>query len=116
MRGRGIWYLQKAVSAAASCHPPSGGGLSLSFLPNWIQAYRGQSTAFCHTHTDTHMHTRSHTNQPAAERATGGDRMLATLCVTEFASIPSKLWPRLVIPWAEASLRTWGPCQSPDSP
>lgn len=40
------------------------------------------------THTDTHTQTHLHTNQPAADRATGGGRMLATMSLDLQASPP----------------------------
>lgn len=93
-RNRETWYIQKTFNATASCHLPSGGNLSLSFLLNWLPAYLGtEYTAFCHTHT------HSHTNQPAAERATGGGRLLASVSLDLEASLPnegqSQLFPGL---------------------
>lgn len=63
---RGTWCFQKPFNDAASCQPPSRGGLSLSFLfPAGSEPIWGHSTAFCHAHTDTHTctHTHTQTNQ-----------------------------------------------------
>ena len=68
---RGTWCFQKPFNNAASCHPPSGGGLSPSFLsPTGSEPIWGHSTAFSHAHTDTHTctHTHTQTNQLQSNR------------------------------------------------
>lgn len=49
---QGTWCIQKACEVAASYHPPSGRGLSLRFLPDWLWTSLG---------THTQIHTRKHT-------------------------------------------------------
>lgn len=109
---RGTWYFQKPFNDAASCQPPSRGGLSLSFLfPAGSEPIWGHSTAFCHAHRYTHVYTHSH--KPTSCRASNRRRQNACHCVTGFVSIPppnhgqDQLLPGLKPAW-----RTWGSCQA----
>jgi hypothetical protein len=61
----------EGLYAAASCHPPSGRGIFLSSLPDWLEAYLGTVYSLLSHTRATHTHTQSHQLQSEQQEVAG---------------------------------------------